>query len=853
MPLPACILCVVGWMCQPLMNAMQGSLETEAQGCFSHFWNWLAREYTIRRTAVVEEPASTSSIVGGVETLLEIKTHLSDERVGIIGIYGMGGIGKTTLLQRINNDFCESGTRGLFDLVIFVTVSQEINIHDIQRQIGERLGLSFPEVVSSSNQEKEQAKILFKELSKRRILLLIDNLWAKLDLVMVGIPDPKGPRRCKIAFTTRSQQVCTDMGADEFVRVKQLNKTQSWTLFCSKLRKPVDDPPFIRELAQQVVDKCGRLPLALITVGEAMANWEDPDEWGHAVESLDHYAEQLRGMDKVLSCLMFSFDQLGNDMKSALMYCAMYPEDKDINREELVEYWVGEGLLDANVGDAIDGAHIDEARRRGHVLIRKLKDASMLEAGIKDEVTTVRLHDCVRDMALYINRNELYDVDKFLVIDKKNLYQLAANNRKREHVRRIWVRDMFLEDKSLCIPDCPNTWTLLLSFTFPGASLLTSFFNFMKTTLRVLDLSINESLTELPVEIGLLVELRCLNLSRTSIWSLPIELGNLGRLRQLLLEETSGLREIPRQAVVGLSSLQVLNMTYCGYDWDRHGRMTSREVTMVEGNQQQPAVDVGTVGGGCQSLELSDLERLSQLQELHIDLESSQALKGILNSHMLCERTRGLRLQQKMFCPGDDPLYAEGGNGLWEAFRNMSVRYLSLANGWTHPWSGKLEMDLNHLSRLEELKLTYFSSEKVVVLLGTGVDRLRLLDLWSCSGLKKLELRGKFPCLERINVHRCENMVELVLHGDFPKVTILFFGRLWSLNCIGPQPLTLPSLETISVLSCRQLRSLPLGTGSAPKLKVILGEQEWWDDLQWPTSNGSNMKSIFAPCFIPRF
>ena len=47
---------------------------------------------------------------------------LEDEKVGIIGLYGMGGVGKTTLLKRINNEFLK--TKLGFDVVIWVVVSK---------------------------------------------------------------------------------------------------------------------------------------------------------------------------------------------------------------------------------------------------------------------------------------------------------------------------------------------------------------------------------------------------------------------------------------------------------------------------------------------------------------------------------------------------------------------------------------------------------------------------------------------------------------------------------------------------------------------------------------------------------
>ena len=54
---------------------------------------------------------------------------LKDPQVEIMGLYGMGGVGKTTLLKKINNDFLT--TSNDFDVVIWDVVSKPPNIEKI--------------------------------------------------------------------------------------------------------------------------------------------------------------------------------------------------------------------------------------------------------------------------------------------------------------------------------------------------------------------------------------------------------------------------------------------------------------------------------------------------------------------------------------------------------------------------------------------------------------------------------------------------------------------------------------------------------------------------------------------------
>ncbi|KAH9715235.1 putative disease resistance protein [Citrus sinensis] len=89
--------------------------------------------------AAVDERPVEPTIVGLNSTLEKVWRCLGEERVGIIGLYGMGGVGKTTLLAQINNKFLD--TPNDFDVVIWVVVSKDMQLERIQEKIGERIGL----------------------------------------------------------------------------------------------------------------------------------------------------------------------------------------------------------------------------------------------------------------------------------------------------------------------------------------------------------------------------------------------------------------------------------------------------------------------------------------------------------------------------------------------------------------------------------------------------------------------------------------------------------------------------------------------------------------------------------------
>ncbi|KAI9076864.1 hypothetical protein K1719_041168 [Acacia pycnantha] len=120
-----------------------------------------------------------------IDSRVEIKNHimeaLRNPRFKMIGLCGLGGVGKTTIAKDIEK---EEKNQKVFAKVIMATVSQELNIENIQGQIAEKLSLQLNE-----NDKEVRALHLCKRLNQEKnMLLILDDLWEELDLGKVGIP-----------------------------------------------------------------------------------------------------------------------------------------------------------------------------------------------------------------------------------------------------------------------------------------------------------------------------------------------------------------------------------------------------------------------------------------------------------------------------------------------------------------------------------------------------------------------------------------------------------------------------------------------------------------------------------------
>ncbi len=152
--------------------------------------------------------------------LFDILDVLTAPNVNMIGVYGIGGIGKTTLMHEV---LFEAKKEKLFDQVVFVLKSSTANVEKIQDEIAEQLGLEL-----CKGTESERARTLFDQLWKEKILIILDDIWANIDLETVGILFGGAHRGCKILLTPRYQNVLvSEMHSKYNYCVSVLNKEEA--------------------------------------------------------------------------------------------------------------------------------------------------------------------------------------------------------------------------------------------------------------------------------------------------------------------------------------------------------------------------------------------------------------------------------------------------------------------------------------------------------------------------------------------------------------------------------------------------------------------------------------------------
>ncbi|KAH1063320.1 hypothetical protein J1N35_028307 [Gossypium stocksii] len=164
--------------------------------------------------------------------------------VNMIGLYGMPGVGKTTLAQEVGK---HAGEQKLFDKVVMFTMSQNPNINNIQDKIADVFGLKF-----QASSPEGRAEELFKSMQRvNKILVIVDDLWGEFELKSIGIPFGDDHKGCKILLTTRHQQVCTKMNCQKEIQLGILSEDEAWVLFRDKAGLK-DDCSTLNDVAKEV-------------------------------------------------------------------------------------------------------------------------------------------------------------------------------------------------------------------------------------------------------------------------------------------------------------------------------------------------------------------------------------------------------------------------------------------------------------------------------------------------------------------------------------------------------------------------------------------------------------------------
>ncbi|XP_031263631.1 putative disease resistance protein RGA3 [Pistacia vera] len=339
--------------------------------------------------------------------------------ISIISIAGMGGIGKTTLARLVFND---DKVKVHFDERIWICVSEPFDEIRIAKAILE----SLTGDASNLGELETILRKISQYLERKTFFLVLDDVWTEdpKDVEQLMIALKCGSQGSRILVTTRKQNVAKTIGATNMIMLETLSENESWSLFrqiafLGEVDKNLED------IGGKIVAKCKGLPLAIKTVGSLLRFKTNIGEWQSVLDNEMWEIEEVeRG---IFPPLLLSYYDLPSTLKKCFSYCAIFPKDYEIEKDELIKLWMAQSYLR------------DERNKDMELIGEKYFESLAVRSFFQDfkkneydgSIESFKMHDIVHDFAQFLTKNECFSIE--IEIDNYNESQLKSSLKNVRH------------------------------------------------------------------------------------------------------------------------------------------------------------------------------------------------------------------------------------------------------------------------------------------------------------------------------------------------------------------------------------------------------------------------------------
>ncbi|CAN6564246.1 unnamed protein product [Malus baccata var. baccata] len=345
-------------------------------------WEWLPRK---------NELHVTKHLVGIKSRIQGIISDLSgggSNNVVMVGIWGMGGLGKTTAAKRIYNQIHREFEFKSFLADVSDTSSKHGLVYVQNKLISDILKKTF-----EIRCVDEGIGMIEQQFRHRRVLVVMDNIDEEVQLhAIAGSCDWFGIGS-RIIITTRDKHLL--LNVDKVYPLQEMNEDEALELFSwHAFGNRWPDEEYL-EVSKKVVSYSGGLPLALEVLGRFL--FKRPiKEWKCQLEKLERNPER-----EIMKPLRISFEGLDDKEKATFLdiSCFFIGEDKDYVTKILdgcgFYATVGISVLRERCLVTVEGNKLNM-----HDLLRELARVIISE----------KSPDCPRKWSRLWNRQEVTDV-----------------------------------------------------------------------------------------------------------------------------------------------------------------------------------------------------------------------------------------------------------------------------------------------------------------------------------------------------------------------------------------------------------------------------------------------------------
>eukprot|EP00253_Pinus_taeda_P026416 PITA_26416 len=622
-------------------------------------------------------------VVGMEENIVNLKRILLQREVSLVGIEGMGGVGKTTMALALSND---KEIKGAFqNNIVFITVSNSPNLKGILETMWEKIvGRKNPEFQNVDDARRHMQQQLLRQT--KPTLVVLDDVWSKENLERL-LFEGEG---YKTLVTTRDRSIIRSTTSTRLYELPLLDDTDALPLFCFWAFGQKSIPSNADEqLVNQVQAECKGLPLALKVIGSSLHGqphpaWESTKNKLLTAESISDF-----NREGLLRCLETSIDVLDEEARECFLDLGSFPEDKKISVDALLDIWVYVRKIKWNDAFLI---LLELASRNLLNLTSNLSRSQTINYGSASELYFYQ-HDVMRDLALYLaSRRSIVRRKRLLMAEKEDSLPAKWELFKDQafDAQSVSIHTGAMKDDQWCEMNFPQAEVLVLLFS-ASKYFLPSFlasmrklkvlvlFNYGSKRATVNGLQALSSLTQLKtihlekLNVPTLQENSKVfqNIEKLSL-SLCEGLGNMSRFNSsqsslklpimldLNLDHCCDLEELPH-GICDTSSAEKWSITSCHLlqklsdDLGKLGSLRMLSVSACLGLKELPA-SIGKLG----KLEYLDIslceclkelpEEIGQLKKLEVlDMRECSGLRKLPNSvggmrclkHVICDEIIG--------------------------------------------------------------------------------------------------------------------------------------------------------------------------------------------------------------------
>ncbi|RHN52279.1 putative TIR domain, P-loop containing nucleoside triphosphate hydrolase [Medicago truncatula] len=498
---------------------------------------------------VAKYPVGLQSPIEQVKLLLDLG---SEDEVRMVGLYGTGGMGKSTLAKAVFNFVADQ-----FEVVCFLHNVRENSSHNNLKHLQKKLLSKIVKFDGKLEDVSEGISIIKERLSKKKILLILDDVdkLEQLEALAGGL-DWFGPGS-RVIITTRDTHLLACHGITSTHVVKGLNETEALELLRRMAFKNDKVPSSYEEILNRVVTYASGLPLAIVTIGGNLFG-RKVEDWKR---TLDEY-ENIPDKD-IQRILQVSYDALKEKDQSVFLDIACCFKG--------CKWTKVKKILHAHYGHCIEH----------HVGV--LAEKCLI--GHWEYDTYVTLHDLIEDMGKEVVRQEspnkpgersrLWFRDDIVNVLRDNTgtgniemiylkYDSTAREtewdrmacKKMTNLKTLIIDDYKFSGGPGYLPSSLRYWKWRFCPLKSPSCISSKEFNYMK----VLILDLCEYLTHIPDVSGLRNLEKC---SFRECHSLITIHSSIGHLNKLEILNAYGCLELEHFPPLQLPSLKKFEISYC--------------------------------------------------------------------------------------------------------------------------------------------------------------------------------------------------------------------------------------------------------------------------------------------------